>query len=61
MEEVNKNFLRAKYKSGNNFITNIDPYDEELSGYFSEEIKWLKEFGGKYWKPIGENLWKLIK
>lgn len=56
----NKNFLIAKYKTDNDFITNINPFGKN-KGAFDKELEWRNEFGSTNWKYIGDGLWKLIK
>ena len=60
MDEVNKNFIIAKYKAGNRIISTVDPNIEWYGG-FALELEWLNELGVSDWKQIGDNLWELIR
>lgn len=62
MEEVNKQFIKNKLNTGNEFISTVDPTDKTyLTGSFAKEIQWIKELTGGTWRSIGDNLWKLIR
>ncbi len=60
MDEVNKNFIIAKYKAGNRIISTVNP-TLNWGGGFALELNWLNELGVSDWKKIGERLWELIR
>ena len=60
MQEVNKNFIIAKYKAGNRILSTVNP-NLKWGGGFALELKWLNELGVSDWKQIGDQIWELIR
>jgi hypothetical protein len=59
MWEINKQFLKNQIDAGKDVFLSHDP--SKATGYFLEEVNYLKEEGFKTFKQVGENLWQAVK